>query len=34
MLCVPGKPMLVLVDEEELEARKHLRIPAESNNNT
>src|ERR1700757_4938330 len=29
MLCVPGKPMLVLVDEEELEARKHLRIPAE-----
>ena len=34
MLCVPGKPMLVLVDEEELEARKHLRIPAESNSLT
>jgi quercetin dioxygenase-like cupin family protein len=34
MLCVPGKPMLVLVDEEELEARKHLRIPAKSHNNT
>jgi quercetin dioxygenase-like cupin family protein len=32
MLCVPGKPMLVLVDEEELERRKHLRVPAESSN--
>jgi quercetin dioxygenase-like cupin family protein len=30
MLCVPGQPMLVLVDEEELAARKHLRVPAES----
>jgi quercetin dioxygenase-like cupin family protein len=30
MLCVPGKPMLVLVDEEELAARQHLRVPAES----
>jgi hypothetical protein len=30
MLCVPGQPMLTLVDEEELEARKHLRVPAES----
>ena len=30
MLCVPGKPMLELVDEKELEARKHLRVAAES----
>lgn len=30
MLCVPGQPMVVLVDEEELAARKHLRVPAES----
>ena len=30
MLCVPGQPMLVLVDEEELAARTHLRVPAES----
>ena len=30
MICVPGKPMLVLVDEEELAAREHLRVPAES----
>jgi quercetin dioxygenase-like cupin family protein len=30
MLCVPGKPMLTLVDDEELAARKHLRVPAES----
>jgi len=30
MLCVPGQPMLTLVDEEELETRKHLRVPAES----
>ena len=29
MLCVPGQPMLVLVDEEE-PARTHLRVPAES----
>jgi quercetin dioxygenase-like cupin family protein len=27
MLCVPGQPMLTLVDEAELEARKHLRVP-------
>ena len=26
MLCVPGQPMLTLVDEAELEARKHLRV--------
>lgn len=31
MLCVPGQPMLTLVDDEELERRKHLRVPAESN---
>jgi quercetin dioxygenase-like cupin family protein len=30
MLCVPGKPMLELVTEEELAARKHLRVPAET----
>ena len=30
MLCVPGKPMLELVDEKELESRKHLRVQAES----
>ena len=29
MLCVPGQPMLTLVDDKELEARKHLRVPAE-----
>jgi quercetin dioxygenase-like cupin family protein len=29
MLCVPGQPMLTLVDDEELEARKHLRVTAE-----
>jgi quercetin dioxygenase-like cupin family protein len=34
MLCVPGQPMLTLVDDEELERRKHLRIPAESDNFT
>jgi len=27
MLCVPGKPMLVLVDDDELAQRAHLRIP-------
>lgn len=27
MLCVPGKPMLELVDEEELAQRAHLRAP-------
>jgi quercetin dioxygenase-like cupin family protein len=26
MLCVPGAPMLTLVDDDELEARKHLRF--------
>ena len=30
MLCVPGKPMLELVDESELEARRHLRVASES----
>jgi quercetin dioxygenase-like cupin family protein len=29
MLCVPGKPMLTLVDDEELKARQHLRVTAE-----
>ena len=28
MLCVQGQPMLTLVDDEELAARKHLRVPA------
>ena len=27
MMCVPGTPMLVIVDEEELEARKDRRVP-------
>jgi quercetin dioxygenase-like cupin family protein len=27
MMGVPGQPMLTLVDDEELEARKHLRAP-------
>jgi hypothetical protein len=26
MLCVPGAPMLTLVDDDELAARKHLRF--------
>jgi quercetin dioxygenase-like cupin family protein len=30
MMCVPGQPMLVLVGEQELAARKHLRVPAQS----
>ncbi|MBW8711763.1 MAG: cupin, partial [Mycobacterium sp.] len=30
MLCVPGKPMVALVDDEELAARKHLRVPADT----
>jgi quercetin dioxygenase-like cupin family protein len=30
MLCVPGKPMLELVSEEELATREHLRVPAET----
>ena len=29
MVCVPGRPMLELVDENELAARSHLRVPAE-----
>jgi quercetin dioxygenase-like cupin family protein len=29
MLCVPGKPMLILVEDEELKARQHLRVTAE-----
>ena len=29
MVCVPGRPMLELVDEKELAARSHLRVPAE-----
>lgn len=28
MLCVPGQPMLVLVDDDELAARQHLRAPS------
>jgi quercetin dioxygenase-like cupin family protein len=28
MVCVPGRPMLELVDDEELAARSHLRVPA------
>jgi quercetin dioxygenase-like cupin family protein len=28
MLCVPGQPMLTLVDDAELTARAHLRVPA------
>jgi len=31
MLCVPGQPMLTVVDDEELAARAHLRVPADSN---
>ena len=27
MLCVPDQPMLVLVDDDELAARAHLRVP-------
>lgn len=27
MMCAPGKPMLELVDAEELEQRAHLRAP-------
>ncbi len=26
MLCMPGEPMLVLVDDDELLARRHLRV--------
>ncbi|PRC48961.1 cupin, partial [Mycobacterium sp. ITM-2017-0098] len=28
MLCVPDQPMLVLVDDDELAARQHLRVPS------
>jgi quercetin dioxygenase-like cupin family protein len=28
MLCVPGQPMLLLVDDEELAARRHRRVRA------
>ncbi len=28
MVCVPGRPMLELVDDEELASRSHLRVPA------
>jgi quercetin dioxygenase-like cupin family protein len=27
MMCVPGQPMLTVVDDEELERRRHLRAP-------
>ncbi|GGX58825.1 cupin domain-containing protein [Streptomyces minutiscleroticus] len=30
MLCVPGQPMLVLVDDDELKRRAHLRAPRPS----
>ncbi|GGY98257.1 cupin domain-containing protein [Streptomyces poonensis] len=30
MLCVPGQPMLVLVDDDELKQRAHLRAPRPS----
>lgn len=26
MMCVPGQPMLVVVEDEELEQRRHLRV--------
>ena len=29
MVCVPGRPMLELVNVDELAARSHLRVPAE-----
>lgn len=29
MVCVPGRPMLELVDDDELAARSHLRVSAE-----
>lgn len=29
MLCVPGQPMLTLVDDDELAARAYLRVPGE-----
>lgn len=30
MLCDPGQPMLVLVDDDELAARRGRRVPAET----
>ncbi|MDT5350017.1 MAG: hypothetical protein QOH91_3304 [Mycobacterium sp.] len=30
MLCVLGQPMLVLVEDDELAARQHLRVPGPS----
>ena len=27
LLCTPGEPVLVLVDDDELAARRHLRVP-------
>lgn len=30
MFCVPGQPMLTLVDDDELEARRDRRVPASS----
>ena len=30
MLCVPGQPMVVLVDDDELAARQHLRVAADT----
>lgn len=30
MFCVPGQPMLTLVDDDELEARRDRRVPAPS----
>ncbi|MET9290947.1 cupin domain-containing protein [Streptomyces sp. NPDC003077] len=30
MVCVPGQPMLVLVDDDELKQRAHLRAPRPS----
>jgi quercetin dioxygenase-like cupin family protein len=29
MLCVPGRPMLELVSDDELQSRKHLRVAAD-----
>ena len=33
MLCVPGRPMLELVSDEELQQRKHLRAAADPGTN-
>jgi quercetin dioxygenase-like cupin family protein len=30
MMCVAGQPMLELVDDDELAARRHLRVPAQT----